>query len=117
LPRLLQPKEIGGGGQSIHWERLDEDLSLQGLLDGFRAPAPEPASARATAALLKAARMQAGLTQAELARKIKLSQTMVSIAERGLAPILRHHVDHVLKACGLPRDWRPQGRVPRALGQ
>lgn len=27
-----------GKGKGIHWERIDEDLSLQGLLAGNRAP-------------------------------------------------------------------------------
>ena|SRR5687768_9545231 len=26
--------EIGGGGASLHWEEIDEDISVAGLLDG-----------------------------------------------------------------------------------
>ncbi|HET9305929.1 MAG TPA: DUF2442 domain-containing protein [Candidatus Sulfotelmatobacter sp.] len=45
-PRLLDATpaqrknwEIAGGGYSIHWPNLDEDLSTEGLLRG--APAPK----------------------------------------------------------------------------
>lgn len=41
FPRLLaaQPEqrlrvEIGGGGRGLHWDELDEDLSVAGLLAG-----------------------------------------------------------------------------------
>ncbi len=32
--------EIAGGGYGIHWPRIDEDLSTEGLLRGARAPKP-----------------------------------------------------------------------------
>ncbi len=42
-PRLLEASpdqrrffEISGGGRGIHWAELDEDLSVQGLVLGFR---------------------------------------------------------------------------------
>ena len=45
FPRLLSatPKErmkfeILGGGVGIHWPEIDEDLSVEGLLRGIRAP-------------------------------------------------------------------------------
>jgi len=45
FPRLLHatPKErskfeILGGGIGIHWPEIDEDLSVEGLLRGIRAP-------------------------------------------------------------------------------
>ena len=41
FPRLLRASpqqraayEISGGGQGLHWEELDEDISVQGLLVG-----------------------------------------------------------------------------------
>ena len=41
FPRLLaapleqrQRVEIGGGGRGLHWDELDEDLSVAGLLAG-----------------------------------------------------------------------------------
>lgn len=44
-PRLLEASpverdrwQLAGGGRGIHWPALDEDLSVDGLLDG--APAP-----------------------------------------------------------------------------
>lgn len=49
-PRLLHSTdeqreawEIAGGGYGIHWEEIDEDLSVEGLLRG--APAPIPSMA------------------------------------------------------------------------
>jgi ribosome-binding protein aMBF1 (putative translation factor) len=54
---------------------------------------------------VRAAREHAGLTQAELAKKMDKSQTMVSQAESGTARISERYVRAVLKACGLPADW------------
>ena len=46
-PRLLHgsPAERGncrliGGGEGIHWPDLDEDISVEGMLNGAPAPAP-----------------------------------------------------------------------------
>ena len=45
FPRLLSATpeerskfEILGGGVGIHWPKIDEDLSVEGLLRGIRAP-------------------------------------------------------------------------------
>jgi ribosome-binding protein aMBF1 (putative translation factor) len=54
---------------------------------------------------LRAAREHAGLTQAELAKKMGKSQTMISQAESGTARISERYVHAVLKACGLPVEW------------
>lgn len=54
---------------------------------------------------LRAAREEAGLTQAELASKMGKSQTMVSQAESGTARVSERYVRTVLKACRLPADW------------
>ena len=54
---------------------------------------------------LRAAREHACLTQANLAKKMGKSQTMVSQAESGAARISERYVLTVLKACGLPADW------------
>ena len=63
---------------------------------------------------LRAAREQAGLTQAELAKKMGKSQTMVSQAESGTARISERYVRAVLKACGLPLGWSgPRSRKAR----
>jgi ribosome-binding protein aMBF1 (putative translation factor) len=56
---------------------------------------------------LKAARVAAGLTQAQLAKKIKKSQAMVSSAERGTIEIGPSYLRSVLKGCGLPMTWTP----------
>lgn len=55
---------------------------------------------------LRAARVQAGLTQAQLARKLRRTQAVVSQAETGHASVGERYVLAVLKACGLPPDWR-----------
>jgi DNA-binding XRE family transcriptional regulator len=56
---------------------------------------------------LRAARDAAGLTQAQLAEKLDKSQTMVSLAEAGNVSVGERYVASVLKACGLPKDWKP----------
>jgi hypothetical protein len=33
-PQQRERYEIGGGGVSLHWEELDEDLSVAGLMAG-----------------------------------------------------------------------------------
>ncbi|MFK7898934.1 MAG: DUF2442 domain-containing protein [Myxococcota bacterium] len=49
FPRLLNATdderakfEILGGGVGIHWPSIDEDLSVEGLLRGIRAPGNSP---------------------------------------------------------------------------
>jgi len=53
-PRLLhaikaqrRKWEIAGGGYGIHWAEIDEDLSVEGLLRGARAPMPQKPRKRA----------------------------------------------------------------------
>ncbi|HEU4826353.1 MAG TPA: DUF2442 domain-containing protein [Dongiaceae bacterium] len=53
-PRLLHATkaqrrkwEIAGGGYGIHWPEIDEDLSVEGLLRGAKAPAPQSRTKRA----------------------------------------------------------------------
>jgi len=55
---------------------------------------------------LRAAREAAGLIQTELARKLKISETLVSAAELGTVHIASTYAEKVLKACGLPMDWK-----------
>ena len=95
-----------GRGTGIHWPRLDEDLSVQGLLEGRRAPEAD-ARAKALAPHLRAARRQAGLTQVQLAERMGRSQALVSLAERGALRIGTPYLRTVLEACGLPIDWQP----------
>jgi len=56
---------------------------------------------------LRAARMAAGLTQGQLARRMRKSQSLVSAAERGAIEVGVHYVERVLKACRLPANWKP----------
>jgi hypothetical protein len=61
---------------------------------------------------LRSAREAAGLTQGELAAKLGKSQTLVSQAEGGHERVGVRYVAAVLKACGLPKDWKPaKGRA------
>lgn len=55
---------------------------------------------------LKAAREHAGLTQAELAKKLKKAQATVSGSESGKIQVSSKYVAKVLKVCGLPADWK-----------
>ena len=59
---------------------------------------------------LRRARAAAGLTQAELAERIGRSRSMVAGAEGGHQRVGAPYVARVLKACGLPMDWRPDDR-------
>ena len=97
---------LTGRGTGIHWPRLDEDLSVQGLLEGRRAPEAD-ARTKALAPRLRAARRQAGLTQAQLAGRLGRSQALVSLAERGGLRTGIPYLHAVLDACGLSRDWQP----------
>ena len=52
FPRLLEATpgaranfELLGGGVGIHWPDIDEDLSVEDLLRGIRAPGSRPRSA------------------------------------------------------------------------
>ncbi len=56
-------------------------------------------------ATLKAAREHAGLTQAELAVRLKKNQPMVSGAESGTISVSERYARAVLKACKLPAAW------------
>ena len=63
-------------------------------------------SRQAIAKDLRVARETAGLTQVELAKKLKRSQAFVSGAESGNSRVGARYVESVLKACGLPEDWK-----------
>jgi ribosome-binding protein aMBF1 (putative translation factor) len=59
---------------------------------------------------LKAAREHAGLTQADLAKKLKKSQSTVSGSENGTVRVGETYIAKVLKVCRLPENWKPQHR-------
>lgn len=56
---------------------------------------------------LRAARNAARLTQAQLAKKLRKSQALVSAAERGTTEVGTRYMELVLKACKLPSNWKP----------
>lgn len=84
---------------------------LAGGVDGGAVDAV-PYMIQSIARALRAARQSAGLTQAELAKKLRKSQAMVSAAETGRVQVGERFVKAVLRACGLPADWRPPAEVP-----
>jgi mRNA-degrading endonuclease RelE of RelBE toxin-antitoxin system len=57
------------------------------------------------------ARLDAGLTQMEVAAKIGVSQTMVAGVERGRIRIGQRYISALLKACGQPSDYPVHRRV------
>lgn len=71
--------------------------------------APSRAS-RSTMRRLWEARRAAGLTQAQLAKRLARSQAMVSQAESGHSQVSERYVRKVLEACGLQAEWGlPEG--------
>ena len=57
---------------------------------------------------LRAAREHAGLTQAQLAKRMKKAQATVSGSESGKIRVSEAYVKKVLKICGLPKDWKAE---------
>jgi hypothetical protein len=88
---------------------------LRGLLKGTPIPPSKglpPGSVEATsyakasiAKNLKASRLAANLTQAGMAARMGLSQTRISLAERGTVPVSTAFVKRWLSACGFPENW------------
>jgi DNA-binding XRE family transcriptional regulator len=62
---------------------------------------------------LRAAREHAGITQADLAKKVRKAQGTVSAAENGTIRVGESYVKSVLKACGLPEDWTAPAKKSR----
>lgn len=56
---------------------------------------------------LRSAREHAGLSQTALAKKLGITQPMVSSTEAGRTQVSEKYVRRVLKACKLPPDWVP----------
>jgi len=88
-----------------------EYLRMGGIPEGS-VDAVEFANA-AIAADLRAAREKAGLSQPELAKKLRKSPSMVSGVEAGRVRVGERYVAAVLKACGLPKDWKAPGAKGR----
>jgi DNA-binding XRE family transcriptional regulator len=71
---------------------------LRGLPAGYEAA--EPFMQNVIAADRREMREKAGLTQAQLARKLRRSQAMVSRAENGALRVGERYVQAVARACG-----------------
>jgi hypothetical protein len=67
----------------------------------------KPFMIKALALNLRAARMEARLTQEQLAGRMKVSQTRVSLVEGGNEQVSAAFVKRWLKACSLPDGWKP----------
>jgi hypothetical protein len=99
-PEDLADWEMDDLGTAIHWPRLDEDLTVAGLLAGRPAMPPSRKVIEELAPRVLAARVGAGLTQKALAEQMGYSQAYVSLAERGQTPFGTFYLNQVLKACG-----------------
>jgi DNA-binding XRE family transcriptional regulator len=100
----MEPATITIHGEAFVLIPKSEYDHLRGIPDGSAEAVPY---ARASiGASLRKAREAAGLTQVELARRLKRSQSFVSEAESGSSRVGERYVKAVLAACGLPGDWR-----------
>ena len=103
---MSQPQTIKLGKTEYVILPKAEYLRLQGMAGVPAGSVDAVDYARSSiGATLKAAREHAGLTQAELAKRLKKSQPMVSGAESGSISVSERYVRAVLKACRLPADW------------
>lgn len=84
-----------------------EYLRLRGGDEGLSIAETKAAIARETARRARLAREHSGLSQSELAKRLKVKQPTVSNAERGEMSISQAYLMRVLKACKLPADWVP----------
>ena len=104
--------EMDDLGTAIHWPRLDEDLTVEGLLAGRRAIQPSRKVIEELAPRVLAARVGAGLTQKALAEQMGYSQAYVSLAERGQTPFGAFYLEQVLKACGGSKSAKKNPLAP-----
>jgi hypothetical protein len=85
--------------------------AMQRLVDSERQtgmlPPVAPDAEDRTAPILRAARGIAELTIHQVAEKTGRDATMLALAEAGVVQVSEFVVEDVLKACGLPADWRP----------
>jgi transcriptional regulator with XRE-family HTH domain len=110
-----------GGKEGAAGGKIIECLIRIGGVDFVLVPATRSASgvelggvpSRATNATkrrLWEARREAGLTQAQLAKRLGRSQAMVSQAESGNSQVSERYVSKVLEACELQPGWGlPEG--------
>lgn len=74
--------ELIGKGTGIHWEDIDEDLSLEGLLQGI--PSPEWSKQQSLKAIdIQEIRTSLGFNQQKFAQLIGVRQASISDWEKG----------------------------------
>lgn len=112
---------VGHVGKNSKAHRFVDRIVIQGrryvvlpeadyeLLAGPRNKAAEYVAATLGRAL-RAARKHAQLTENELARMVSKTSATVREAETGKVPVSEAYVLSVLRACGLPDDWKPAPR-------
>jgi hypothetical protein len=105
--------EVTLGGKRYVIVPRSEYLRLRAIED--RAATVDGGGA-STGDTLRAARVHAGLTQAALSRKLGKSRTMVALTELGQIRVGERYVTEVLRACGLPKEWRAK-KATRAAKQ
>ena len=91
-------------GEEFVLIRKSEYDQLRGVPDGSVEAVPYAMISIGTS--LRKARETACLTQVELARRMKRSQSFVSEAESGASRVGERYIKAVLKACGLPEEWQ-----------
>lgn len=106
-------------GQEVVIVKVDNRRDVYGSKRSARSPEPGPVEATSfiassIASNIRMARFDAGLTQAALAERLGVGQTMVAGAEAGRIAIGERYVVAVLKACGQPADYPHHRRVRTA---
>ncbi|MGA2082913.1 MAG: DUF2442 domain-containing protein [Holophaga sp.] len=96
--------KIMGGGRLIHWPRLEEALGIETILHGIPGQQPPTGVLLPRALRIRALRVEAKLTQVELAHRLGCSQALVSMAEKGKTWVGSDWESRVRKAC---RNGKP----------
>jgi hypothetical protein len=95
-----------GGEEFVLVPRAEYDRLLGGSIALSRTVDAVAFGRQSLGQSLRKAREHAGLTQVELARKLRRSQSLVSSAENGSVHVGERYVKAVLRACRLPQDWK-----------
>jgi hypothetical protein len=105
-PRLAGASEhdlyafkVMGGGRLIHWPLLEEALGVETILHGLPGNQPGSVALAPRSKRLKAMRIKAKLTQVELAHRLRCSQALVSMAEKGKTWVGSDWEERVACAC------------------
>lgn len=108
---FVVPSRVGRSGSDVADEPVVLPKDEYEALAKAKRPKTVDAVAYGRAALARdilAARKAAKLTQAELAKRMNVSQSMVSQAEKNKTAVGERYVVALLKACGLPENWSAQ---------